>query len=47
MMAERLTSRALVTQDRSPRDRKLRIRIIIANAIAWVAILILIDLFLM
>jgi hypothetical protein len=47
MMAERLHSRALVTQDRLPRDRRLRNRIILANAIAWIAIIILIDLFLL
>ena len=46
MMAERLHSRALVTHDRLPRDRRLRNRIIVANAMAWVVIIILIDLFL-
>ena len=47
MMAERLHSRALVQHDRLPRsspDRRLRNRIIIGNAIAWVAIVILIRL---
>jgi hypothetical protein len=44
MMAERLHSRALVQHDRSLPDRKLRNRIIIANAIAWVTIGILIRL---
>jgi len=44
MMAERLHSRALVPHDRLPPDRKLRNRIIIGNAMAWVAIIILIDL---
>jgi hypothetical protein len=32
MMAERLHSRALVTHDRLPRNRRLRNRIIVANA---------------
>jgi hypothetical protein len=45
MMAERLHSRALVVQhDRLPADRRLRNRIIIGNVIAWIAIVILIDL---
>ncbi|MEH2525353.1 MULTISPECIES: hypothetical protein [unclassified Bradyrhizobium] len=44
MMAERLHSRALVQQGRLPPDRRLRNRIIIANAIAWIAIVILIGL---
>jgi hypothetical protein len=44
MMAERLHSRALVQHDRLLPDRKLRNRIIIGNVIAWVAIVILIDL---
>jgi hypothetical protein len=44
MMAERLHSRALVQQGRSLPDRRLRNRIIIGNVIAWVAIVILIDL---
>ena len=46
MMAERLHSRALVphgTLSPSP-DRRLRNRIIIANAVAWIAIVILICL---
>ena len=46
MMAERLHSRALVPHDRyrlRP-DRRLRNRIIIGNVMAWVAIVILIDL---
>ena len=46
MMAERLHSRALVQHDRLPPDRSLRNRIIIGNVIAWVAIVILIDLLL-
>ena len=44
MMAERLHSRALVHHDRLLPGRKLRNRIIIGNAVAWVAILILIGL---
>jgi hypothetical protein len=44
MMAERLHSRALVPHDRLPPDRRLRNRIIIGNAIAWIAIAILIRL---
>lgn len=44
MMAQHLDSRALVPHDRSPRDRRLRNRIIVGNAIAWIAILILIRL---
>ena len=43
-MAERLHSRALVTHDKLPRNRRLRNLIIVANAIAWVAIVVLIDL---
>jgi hypothetical protein len=42
MMAERLHSRALVHHDRLLPDRKLRNRIIIGNAVAWVAIAVLI-----
>jgi hypothetical protein len=45
-MAERLQSCALVTHDRLPRDRKLRNIVILANAMAWIAIIILIDLLL-
>jgi hypothetical protein len=44
MMAERLHSRALVRHDRLLPDRRLRNRIIIGNAIAWVTIAILIRL---
>jgi hypothetical protein len=44
MMAERLHSRALVPHDRLRPDRKLRNRIIVGNVMAWVAIVILIDL---
>ncbi|MEH2613632.1 hypothetical protein [Bradyrhizobium sp. AZCC 1693] len=44
MMAERLHSRALVQHDRLLPDRCLRNRIIIGNAIAWIAIVILIRL---
>jgi hypothetical protein len=44
MMAEPLHSRALVPRDRLRRDRRLRNRIIFWNAMAWVAILILVDL---
>ncbi|NOJ42571.1 hypothetical protein [Bradyrhizobium australiense] len=46
MMAERLESRALVPHDTLSPDRRLRNRIIIANAIAWIAIGILIRLLL-
>jgi hypothetical protein len=45
MMTERLHSRALVQHDRLSPDRKLRNRILIGNAIAWVTIAILIRLF--
>ena len=44
MMAERLHSRALVQHDRLLPDRRLRNQIIIGNAMAWVAIVILIRL---
>ena len=44
MMAERLRSRALVPHDKLRPDRRLRNRIIIGNVMAWVAIVILIDL---
>ena len=44
MMAENVHSRALVQHDRLPPDRRLRNRIIIGNAMAWVAIVILIRL---
>ncbi|WP_176721815.1 hypothetical protein [Bradyrhizobium sp. LMTR 3] len=46
MMAERLHSRALVPVRHSTLspDRRLRNRIIIANAVAWIAIVILICL---
>ena len=44
MMADHVHSRALVQHDRLLRDRRLRNRIIIGNAIAWVAIAILIRL---
>ena len=43
-MAERLHSRALVPQGRLLPDRRLRNRIIVGNAIAWIAIVILIRL---
>ena len=46
MMAERQHSRALVPHDGLPHDRRLRNRIIVANALVWVAIVILIDLLL-
>jgi hypothetical protein len=42
MMAERLNSRALVRHDEVLPDRKLRNRIIIGNAIAWIVIALLI-----
>ena len=44
MMAERLHRRALVPHDRLPPDRRLRNRIIIGNAVAWIVIAILIRL---
>lgn len=44
MMAERLHSRALVQHKKLLPDRGLRNRIIIGNAIAWIAIVILIRL---
>jgi hypothetical protein len=44
MMAERLHSRALVQHDRMLPDRRLRNRIIIGNAMAWLTIIILIGL---
>ncbi|HWL74525.1 MAG TPA: hypothetical protein VNQ74_11680 [Burkholderiaceae bacterium] len=44
MMAEHVHSRALVQHDRLLPDRRLRSRIIIGNAMAWVAIAILIRL---
>jgi hypothetical protein len=44
MMAERLHSRALVPHDRLLPDRRLRNRIILGNAMAWVTIAILIGL---
>jgi hypothetical protein len=45
MMAERLHSRALVPHDRLLPDRRLRNRIIIGNVMAWIAIVVLIELF--
>jgi hypothetical protein len=42
MMAERLHSRGLLQHDRLLPDRRLRNRIIIGNAIVWVAIAVLI-----
>jgi hypothetical protein len=44
MMAERLHSRALVPHDGLRPDRRLRNRILVGNVMAWVAIIILIDL---
>jgi hypothetical protein len=44
MMADRLHSRAPVSYEKSLPDRRLRNRIIIGNVMAWVAIVILIDL---
>jgi hypothetical protein len=44
MMADHMHSRELVQHDRLLPDRRLRNRIIIGNAMAWVAIAILIDL---
>jgi len=44
MMAEHVHSRALVQHDRLLPDRRLRNRIIIGNAMAWVMIAILISL---
>jgi len=44
MMADHVHSRALVQHDRLLPDRRLRNRIIIGNAMAWVTIIILISL---
>jgi hypothetical protein len=44
MMAEHLRSRALVPHDKLRPDRRLRNRIILGNAMVWVAIVIVIDL---
>jgi len=44
MMADHVHSRALVQHDRLLPDRRLRNRIIIGNAMAWVTIIILIGL---
>ena len=44
MVVERVGCRALVQHDRLLPDRKLRNRIIIGNAIAWIAIAVLIRL---
>ena len=44
MMADHVHSRALMQHDRLLRDRRLRNRIILGNAIVWVTILILISL---
>lgn len=44
MMAERLHGRALVRHNGLLPDRRLRNRIIIGNAIAWVTIAVLIRL---
>jgi hypothetical protein len=44
MMADHVHSHALVQHDRLLPDRKLRNRIIIGNAMAWVTIVILIVL---
>ncbi|NOJ48695.1 hypothetical protein [Bradyrhizobium archetypum] len=44
MMAERVDCRALVQHDRSLSHRKLRNRIIFGNAIAWIAMIVLIRL---
>jgi hypothetical protein len=44
MMADHVHSRALVQRDRLLPDRRLRNRIIIGNAVAWVTIVILIGL---
>jgi hypothetical protein len=44
MMAERLDRRALEHHDRQPADSRLRNRLIIGNAIAWIVIIILIGL---
>ena len=46
MMADHVHSHALVQHDRMLPDRRLRNRIILANALVWVAIVILIDLLL-
>jgi hypothetical protein len=44
MMADHVHSRALVQHDRLLPDRRLRNRIILGNAMAWVTIIILIGL---
>jgi len=44
MMADHVHSRALVQHDGLLPDRRLRNRIIIGNAMAWVTIIILIGL---
>jgi mRNA-degrading endonuclease toxin of MazEF toxin-antitoxin module len=44
MVAERVDCRALVQHDRLLPDRKLRNRIILGNAVAWIAIAVLIRL---
>ena len=44
MMADHVHSRALVQHDRMLPDSRLRNRIIIGNAMAWVTIIILIGL---
>jgi hypothetical protein len=42
MMAQRLNGRALVPHEKVLPDRRLRNRIIVGNAIAWIAIALLI-----
>lgn len=44
MIAEHLDCRVLERHNRQPLDRRLRNRIIAGNAIAWIAIIILIRL---
>ena len=44
MMADHVHSRPLVQHDRLLPDRRLRNRIILGNAMAWVTIIILIGL---
>ena len=44
MMAEHLHIHVLEQHDRKPPDRRLRNRIIIGNAIAWIAIILAIRL---
>ncbi|MGQ0684174.1 hypothetical protein [Bradyrhizobium sp.] len=46
MIAEHLEGRMLRRHDRRPLDRRLRNRIIVGNAIAWIVIVVLIRIIL-